>query len=839
MSIRQLPDHVVDQLESASAITCLNAVVCGLLKNSLDAGCTRANIHINYLHGNCSVQDDGLGIEPCEFKDGGGLAKPHHTSRITPSSSSCHGSRGDFLASVANMSLLSIISHHAAYMSHGHLSIHNSNVLARQMPAPPDKCLEVFSHGTHVSVRSLFGSMPVRVKHRATVFSERSAIDKEWRTLVRHLVALLLAWPSEVSLSLTETAIHRHLRLRSALYADMCARTSSLLTQASLANSADAVSWVPVSVCNSHLRIKGCISTRPVASRRSQLMSLGIRPILDDHNFNVLYESVNHVFANSAFGLVQDENGGDGEATVKSRKGPDKWPMFYFHITLISPEKPLGHTLIGDKVLDNITMLIHTACHDFLQKQHLRPRALNRRAPTRQAAKRRNNPSGLSQSATPLDSTASLSGTRLADQAMLGFVSPFEDWHRIKIGVAAPRREAKSPRNSRRMVGEGGKLLRLPFENLPDVSSNDETQTQGGGSLGGDGPVKRSKRLRIIDKSPKPQPSPWLQSVLTSWENPVFEIAQGSIPRLYEDATPLDTARCSPSSRHVNLEAKSMSLAGRVSKSALTNAEVIGQVDRKFILVKLPLESVVKRTVETNQPRVPALVMIDQHAADERCKLEELMAGYFERKPTKGSYEAVVERLEQPMVFEVADQEGEMLQRYHGHFASWGIHYSVQRGRREQHTAKMCITQLPTSIVERCRSEPRLTIDLVRKEIWLIHDETKTCSLPYTGDEAGRPPRPHFHGCPAGILDLLYSRSCRSAIMFNDELSREQCQQLVRQLAQCAFPFQCAHGRPSMVPLADLGTGHDAVSWQHRRHSDLSMWKKWLQSSQPSHVPLS
>lgn len=41
--------------------------------------------------------------------------------------------------------------------------------------------------------------------------------------------------------------------------------------------------------------------------------------------------------------------------------------------------------------------------------------------------------------------------------------------------------------------------------------------------------------------------------------------------------------------------------------------------------------------------------------------------------------------------------------------------------------------------------------------------------------------------------------------MFNDELSLEECSSLVLQLADCAFPFQCAHGRPSMVPLMGLG----------------------------------
>jgi DNA mismatch repair ATPase MutL len=33
------------------------------------------------------------------------------------------------------------------------------------------------------------------------------------------------------------------------------------------------------------------------------------------------------------------------------------------------------------------------------------------------------------------------------------------------------------------------------------------------------------------------------------------------------------------------------------------------------------------------------------------------------------------------------------------------------------------------------------------------------------------------------------------AIMFNDPLSIEQCERLMTQLAETAFPFQCAHGR--------------------------------------------
>jgi DNA mismatch repair ATPase MutL len=42
------------------------------------------------------------------------------------------------------------------------------------------------------------------------------------------------------------------------------------------------------------------------------------------------------------------------------------------------------------------------------------------------------------------------------------------------------------------------------------------------------------------------------------------------------------------------------------------------------------------------------------------------------------------------------------------------------------------------------------------------------------------------------------------AIMFNDVLTFDECSDLLRQLSKCAFPFQCAHGRPSMIPLLDM-----------------------------------
>jgi DNA mismatch repair protein MLH3 len=72
--------------------------------------------------------------------------------------------------------------------------------------------------------------------------------------------------------------------------------------------------------------------------------------------------------------------------------------------------------------------------------------------------------------------------------------------------------------------------------------------------------------------------------------------------------------------------------------------------------------------------------------------------------------------------------------------------------------------------------------------------------------------------CPRELLDLVNSKACRGtwvyskivfclpqcalclgAIMFNDSLTKDQCQQLIQKLSETAFPFQCAHGRLLLI----------------------------------------
>lgn len=74
-AILPLPDEVVAQIKSSAAIVSLAGVVLELVKNSLDAAATKIEVSVDFTRGGCSVEDNGLGISPFEFRDEGGLGK--------------------------------------------------------------------------------------------------------------------------------------------------------------------------------------------------------------------------------------------------------------------------------------------------------------------------------------------------------------------------------------------------------------------------------------------------------------------------------------------------------------------------------------------------------------------------------------------------------------------------------------------------------------------------------------------------------------------------------------------------------------------------------------------
>ncbi|KAH0187213.1 hypothetical protein KCV06_g6707, partial [Aureobasidium melanogenum] len=355
-AILPLPENVVAQIKSSTTITSFNQVVLGLLENSLDAQATKIDIVIDYGRGGCTVEDNGIGILPSEYRATGGLGRLYHTSKQeNDAQSQTHGGQGTFLASVGALSLLTITSRHAQHYSHNTLILHRSKVISRLTPTlPQHEIRSSTGYGTRVSIRDLFGNMPVRVKQRAIVAEEGIEAERQWQALKIGVVGFLLPWNRRVTLKVTDsenpartfsintgaqflpnTLSERNLNTLNKKISGFDQGTIlSILSQSGIISTDSKSSWIPVSASTSSVTVKGLISLEPAPSRIAQFMSIGIIPCLDENRHNELYEIVNRLFSQSTFGHIDEDTELDEaemeEAMFRSHAGHfANWGILY------------------------------------------------------------------------------------------------------------------------------------------------------------------------------------------------------------------------------------------------------------------------------------------------------------------------------------------------------------------------------------------------------------------------------------------------------------------------------------------------------------------------------
>lgn len=160
--------------------------------------------------------------------------------------------------------------------------------------------------------------------------------------------------------------------------------------------------------------------------------------------------------------------------------------------------------------------------------------------------------------------------------------------------------------------------------------------------------------------------------------------------------------------------------------------------------------------------------------------------------------------LQPPTVLEVDDSERDLIQQHRTQLEKWSWRCTVLTDAdalcRSTHHAPAASHIVSLTSVPVVRSVPLRAVD------FLEH-------LHQLKDTHGATTRP-----PPGVLRVLNSVACRGAIMFGDWLSDDQCKDLIRDLSGCSHPFQCAHGRPSMVPLVHMPAVHKQTSsgatWQ-------------------------
>ncbi|EAW10111.1 putative DNA mismatch repair protein (Mlh3) [Aspergillus clavatus NRRL 1] len=867
--IRPLPPDAVAKIKSSTSITHLNGVIVELVKNALDANARTVFVTVDIQRGGCMVEDDGDGIPPSEFGSQGGLGKAHHTSKLHLQNA-VHGQSGSFLASLASLSLLTVTSHHFREDSTNSIIFHHSTPIARLTPAPATHHLRFSGHGTCVTVNDLFGNMPVRVKSRALALQKLDELERQWDDLRQLLIALMLANDGLTKLVVLTTGEERRLMIRSQLgnqgatgEVDML-RITSILTQAGLLEAQNAGRWESVSACVSGISVYAAISPVPSPTKKVQFISFGIHSVFPRQNTNLLYTEINRLFALSDFGGTAPFSS-HGNASPRSMgKTANKWPMFYIRIVVDRPREfcNSSHETVPEsnnsiqRVMDVVTAMVI----EFLRQHGLRPRA---------KARKRNTSQRLASNQSSVASERSLeqpvrpygrpSGTEDAFGGQLklpsfkrpasgGIGADFANWSRVK-SAKEPFNTYDTPvglKNARAGLLEDGNGSQVPSSPKMDgclASKRTETgeesesgvdmvipwvdpytgRTHWVDSRTGQSVNRKSSMTATLDKerprltgtfhglrmSDQSRPASsegrnhWVENLLDGWTNPAYSRPEQPINtiddgRRFGHLSNTTTMRPDDTSgEYCRLEDLGLGkFRGKIHEQDLATAEIIAQVDRNFILAR----------IGDAQRSRSSLILVDQHAADERCRVEHLFGGLF--ADNDNSLCPIHTIRIDPITFEIPLTEASLFGQYAGVLASWGVGYTVTQGPGGRATVHVGF--LPTLIAERCRVENSLVIDLIRSEIWQREDERHgplTVEM-RSREEAARDIEPRWvdrlQACPRGIIDLLNSRACRTAIMFNDVLTVDECQSLVSRLRQCVLPFQCAHGRPSMVPILDL-----------------------------------
>ncbi|KAG1087471.1 hypothetical protein G6F42_020597 [Rhizopus arrhizus] len=169
--------------------------------------------------------------------------------------------------------------------------------------------------------------------------------------------------------------------------------------------------------------------------------------------------------------------------------------------------------------------------------------------------------------------------------------------------------------------------------------------------------------------------------------------------------------------------------------------------------------------------------MIDQHAADERIKLEEMISTGIQS--TTLLEPSITVELESSTEYRTLKNDRRILNS----LKKWGI--QIQLAQNDTTTTRVAtlsqsrffdtseesphfckksrifVTHIPQLITERCVGNHSILKSIILDHMYWAMEQTDEFAVMNT--------------CPRGILEILKSRACRGAIMFNDELTVEQC----------------------------------------------------------------
>ncbi|CAB4429445.1 unnamed protein product [Rhizophagus irregularis] len=813
MTIRRLNDSAIRKLR-ASFISTVAQCVVELAQNSLDALATTIEIHVDMTKFFIQIIDNGTGITPEDMEK---IGQRYATSKCHTLEDLAHvttyGFRGEALATLAEVSALEIISKHSNYYD-TYCTILKGG---QRLQCGPTRSSRRKKPGTIIIIRDLFFTYPVRRKH----LSENGFIN-ELENVKKSVESLALIHP-QVTFTLVDAS--NDSKIVTTKKATTNISTFRQLFGSSLAQNLDSVYAE-----EDDIKIDGFFSLRGFHTRQHQYFYVNKLLI----GCNEIYKLIDEIFNQSSFGKKNYElplkSGSDYSKYKKSSmtKSLEKYPIFFIHLTCpttiydkcLDPAKSMIEFEDWSKILDLLSALVS----QFLLHHGFSLREI--------------------ETIPSLDTPMSI-----IDKEQINYKRDlslsFENVLHIKSG-------GRKQYTFQDKELKGGSFNDRFYDNLTDNKNSENNCNINGTSTDLNSKKVDSQLKAKVDRSrlrtSKFQEGndnsgaiSWAKGTFEKWTNPVFKSAEVPIPLLKAITANNKTSSVTSNFFSHNYSIHSNISEHRFCKKDIEQAKVIGQVDNKFIACKLPCTQNIDKDIEEKRN---ILVLVDQHAADERVRIEMLLKEFCELKlkqsdrmdiddnsalqPSNSFVETIQLKPSNKII--LTFRETQVIERFESNFNKWGIFFSTKSDSISNTTTSfvsphfvsskggdhipLYVTHLPKMIADRCALDKRITQEIVRQHLYWL-EETGGIGTDFNANDDLDESRDWgimIRKCPRGIIDILNSKACRGAIKFNDKLSLQQCEELVAKLAECDFPFQCAHGRPSMIPVLYLNEAPKPVS---------------------------
>ncbi|KAF9226706.1 hypothetical protein BS17DRAFT_865354 [Gyrodon lividus] len=852
--LKRLSVETRAKLRSTQTLTSLSNIISELVQNSVDAGASQIDIGVDCGEWSCWVMDNGSGFT----KDGlskigqdSEYGRYNSSKAYTPASLeavSTFGFRGEALSSMADLCCLEISSRTARSRESWTVIVKAGKLLY----TGPSIRWRRECAGTVVSIRDAFFSFRVR---RLTHPSPNKVIQ-----LIRQeLETFALVFPNvtfsfqDASKAKEGQGSHHH----QSHILKIPKTHSTLAAFRNLYGRAFTECVTEIDAISEELKIEGFISLVGAHTKSYQFLYINKHLL----SFCDLHRLIDNRFAASTFAKHAYDEAGETSLRSPARRPPRKGvkkPIYV--LNLIIPVRHIDNCLEPAKSavqIDNknvVTSFLSSTIQSFLVRHSFAPdnQASDHAEGATPRKKRKFVTTSPAKASVPSGSSkSSRSGTPgLFVHPVRAFPCLFLMFTNLIMSQGNVL-DANTQKTVWKDPATGETFI------IDNRTGNSYPQTAPC-AVGADGPIEISSQRRTLRASHLTAKGnsrgqsenaigankvpDWLKEALEA--NETFALKEPKIPSLSlsvkqdpNDQACLElhhachTGHLTKPVNHSRCLQPGMSnfTASQICfrKEDLQNARILSQVDRKFIACLVGLEhgpvETEKVTPSCEEDDHPAdgktLILIDQHAADERVRVERFLKticrGFLCHQEGSGGVET--KQLSPPVPVLITQREASRLSEvlaYQKTFESWGFQFSgLQDVRVTQQVdtapdgdagyTQIFVSAIPQVVSEKVCSRQdgcHELQELVKGYLGALESQELGVRDPPSQHDLGDLDRETqwvkaLRWCPRELLDLINSKACRGAIMFNDPLNFEQCERLVKQLSATIFPFQCAHGR--------------------------------------------